>query len=76
MNGQKSSFSVNDRQYEVRVALEGDEVQVRAFVGDEPANGFRYCVTIENALNIKNLLGVDAVRELVRIAEDHVRRRL
>lgn len=69
-------FSAHDRDYEVRIASDGMTFRLRAFLDGRPANGFEYSVTIETAMDMKNATDVDAVAELVRVAQEHVRSKL
>jgi hypothetical protein len=69
-------FSAHDKDYEVRVVFDGMTFRLRVFLNGRPANGFEYSVTMETAMDMKNITDVDAVAELVRVAEEHVRRKL
>ena len=69
-------FSAHDREYETRVVFDGLTFRLRVFLDSRPANGFEYSVTMQTAMDLNDLTGIDAVNELVRVAEDHVRRKL
>ena len=69
-------FSAHDKDYEIRVVFDGLTFRLRAFLDGRPANGFEYSVTMQTAMDMKDITGVDAVNELVRVAEEHVRRKL
>jgi hypothetical protein len=70
-------FSAHGRDdYEVRVVFDGLTFRLRAFLDNRPVNRFEYSVSLETATDVANLQGLDAVNELVRTAEDHVRRRV
>lgn len=65
-------FTANGKPYEIRLIADQGNITVRAFTGDKPANGYSYNVTFETACDISAIAGVDAVRELVKIAEEDV----
>jgi len=69
-------FSANDKDYEVRVVFDGSTFRLRAFLGGRPANGFEYSLTMETAMDVRDLAGIDAVTELIRVAQEHVRSQL
>jgi len=69
-------FNAHDKDYEVRVVFDGMTFRLRVFLDGRPANGFEYSVTMEKAMDMKSITDVDAVAELVRVAEEHVRRKL
>ena len=66
------TFQANGKQYEIRLAQNGNEIKVRAFQNSKPANVYSYSVTLEVTHDLKVLAGQDAIKELVRIAKDHV----
>jgi len=65
-------FTVNDKEYEIRVEYTGQELVVRAYHNNKPANGYSYHITIETARNLSDLANLDAINELVAIAESDV----
>jgi hypothetical protein len=67
------NFTVNGKQFEIRLSLVGDAYEIRAFDEDKPANGFSYRVSIENQHDLKVLAGMDMVKELSRIAKEDVK---
>jgi len=69
-------FSAHDREYEIRVIFDAQTFKLRAFINDQPANGLEYSVTVETAVELKDIADIDAVNELVLLAEEHVRRKL
>lgn len=65
-------FTANGKTYEIQLSSDEGGIKVRAFTGGKPANGYSYHVTFETAHDLKVVAGLDAVKELIRIAEDDV----
>ena len=66
-------FSFEGKDYQVRVVYDGATIYVRAFCGHRPANGYSYQVNIMKALDLKKLIGLDAIKEFIKSAQDDVK---
>ena len=68
----RHKFDFEGNQYEIRVLSDGYNFQVRTFLKGAPANGYIYSVDFPKRLGMKKQLDVDAVEELVRLAEEDI----
>ena len=69
---QTEPFSHAGKEYEVRVISDGQSVFVKVFKGMEPANGFRYEVTLMTMQDAANVMGIDVVKHLIKTAKADV----
>lgn len=65
-------FSFEGKGYEIRVVSDGFTIRIRAFSGNQPANGYTYEVNTMTALDLKRLIGFDAIKDLIRLAQKDV----
>jgi len=66
-------FSNNGKEYEIHLNCDGKSLEVRAYCGKVPANGYSYHIALETAHDLEALAGLDAIKTLVAIAEEDVK---
>jgi hypothetical protein len=69
---EKKPFFAFGSQYEIQIASDGIDIEVRAFNDGEPVNGMRYTATLKQAFKVRATTGVDLVDQLVRLAKEHI----
>jgi hypothetical protein len=70
--GNSITFTHKGQEYEVRWALIEDTYRIRAFKGDQPANGYEYRVAFPIALSMKTTRGICAIENLIEDAKRDV----
>jgi hypothetical protein len=68
-------FSFHGNEYEVRVSAIDGGFEVRAFLGDKPANGYVYSVSDITNFDFRQSKGMAAYDHLVEIAKSDVQNR-
>jgi hypothetical protein len=69
-------FEAHGKNHEIRISFDGLTFRVRAFLDGQPANQFEYLFTLEKAQDLQTYTGIDAVEELIKVAQDHVQRKV
>ncbi len=65
-------FQWQDKDYEIRIVFDGSSLVVRAYHDGKPANGFSYRVDMTTASDLKKLIGLESIGELIKPARDDV----
>ncbi|MEA2095434.1 MAG: hypothetical protein U9P73_01905 [Candidatus Cloacimonadota bacterium] len=68
------NFQHAGEDYEIRVISDGETVTIKAFTNGEPANGYVYQINLMTAFDLKKLIGMDAIKNFIKLAEDDVRK--
>jgi hypothetical protein len=66
------AFTHDSQSYEVRVVSDGSTIYVKAFKDGQPANGYSYQISVPVAFDMKSLLGVSGIDDLVETAKHDV----
>lgn len=68
----KTSMTLNDRTYEIRVLYDDRKINVVAFLNNYPANGFRHQIELPKNCDVHRILEHDAVREMIEISKNEI----
>ena len=68
----KHLMSFEGENYEIRVLYDDQRINVVAFHNNHPANCFRHQLKIPKDIDVKKLLGTDAVKDLVEISKNDI----
>ena len=72
---QVTPFQHDGKEYEIRVNSDGLAVQIRAFLDGVPANGYIYQVNLTTAFDLKKIIGMDAIKDLIDMAKEDVKQK-
>ena len=61
-----------EKDYEIKVLYDNTTINVVAFLNNYPANGFRHQVKISKKIDIKRMLEMDTVKDLVEISKNDI----
>ncbi|MFC1561237.1 hypothetical protein ACFL4V_02045 [Candidatus Latescibacterota bacterium] len=65
-------MTFEEKEYEIRVLYNDVTINVVAFLNNHPVNGFRHQVTIPKGFDVKGILKMSAVKELVEMSENDI----
>ncbi len=65
-------FEFEGKSYEIRIYSKGWKFNIRAYLDDRPANGYSYTVDLPTSFDIKNIMNIDAIQELVKLAKKDI----
>jgi len=65
-------FENDGKTYEIRVEGSAWDYTVRAFLNGKPANGYRYCVSLPTAFDLRTVADIDAIKVLLDAAKRDV----
>lgn len=65
-------FEFEEESYEIRIYSEGWKFNIRAYLDSRPANGYSYNADLPTAFNIEQILNIDVIQELVKLAKKDV----
>jgi len=68
----KIPMTFEEKNYEIRVLYDDATIDVVAFLNNHPANCFRHQLIIPKNFNVKRLLRIDAVKELVEVSKKDI----
>jgi len=68
----KIPFKCREKDYETRVLYDDKLINIAVFYNNHPANGFRYQVKVPKYLDIKKLLEVNVIENLVEAAKNDI----
>lgn len=72
----KIPFTVEQREYEIRILYEPGMINIAVFSGNHPATGLRHQIQISKKIDVKEMLekkGVfEVVEELISIAREDI----
>jgi hypothetical protein len=67
-----TTFEHKGETYEVRTCSDGHKIHVRAFKDAKPANGYSYCVEVQDVKDAQ-IAAASLVNELIKTAQSDVR---
>ena len=65
-------FEFEGKSYEIRIYSKGWKFNIRAYKDDSPANGYSYTVDLPTSFDIKSILNIDAIQELVKLTKKDI----
>jgi hypothetical protein len=68
----KKPFTWNKENYEIRVLYDDTLINVLAFFKNRPANGFRHQIRLPKNCDVKEILGLDIVEELIENSKGEI----
>jgi len=71
----KIPVRVEESEYEIRILYDDVTINVVAFLGNRPANGYRHQVKLPKSCNVEELLTEYSFDELVGISKSEIAER-
>ena len=68
----KYPLPFEEKEYEIKVLYDDKIINVVAFLSNYPVNGFRHQIKIPKRFDVKEILEMDAVKELVDISKNDI----
>ena len=73
MTGNETVTFQNDgKDYEIRITSDGFTTRIRVFLDGKPANGYTYSVDSVTAFDLRRVLGVKAIDDLIETAKNDI----
>ncbi len=69
-------FDFEGKHYDIRVVLDNGVFRVKAFIGDQPANGYEYTVEEITNFDFHHTHGLSAFDHLIDVARTDVKTKL
>jgi len=66
-------FVFEEQEYEIRIYQDGMIFKVRAFLNEEPANGYTYEADFSTRIGLKRHFGLSAIDNLIEDAKADIR---
>jgi phosphoribosyl-AMP cyclohydrolase len=65
-------FAYEGKNYEIHIFSDGWKFQVKAYLGEQPANGYSYSIDLPTAFDLQTVIDTDAIQTLVNIAKEDI----
>ena len=69
---QVKKFLHNGKEYETRIISDGETIRIKVFQNGKPANGYSYSVRLDVAFDLKQMIGIDGIKDLIDTAKNDV----
>ena len=68
----KYPMTFEGKEYEIRVLYDSVTINVVAFLNNHPVNGYRHQVKIPTEFDVKGILKMSAVKDLVEMSKNDI----
>ena len=68
----KYPMTFEEKDYEIRVLYDSTTINVVAFLNNHPANGYRHQVKISKEFDVKGVLEMNVVKDLVEMSKNDI----
>ncbi len=68
----KYPMTFEEKDYEIRLLYDSTAINVVAFLNNHPANGYRHQVKIPKEFDVKGILEMNVVKDLVEMSKNDI----